>query len=322
MKVRVVVPEVVCLEVINKYREELKAFVESLERLVSSSGRLQLYVTLPSLDIATAVERYEAWFCGRLEASKVTIAPIPSVSHDELLRAVLARRPPFSADDRGYRDALIWECLRSLAGDLHFVSADSVFYQSKEGCELHSDLPPPHRQASVTGYRGVAQFLDAHLDQSARAVRQIRRALDETSLGATVEKEIVRLVLEEDVFGLDGRGDVRHDLEIPELPPDVESTTVDAAEVESPVVVCSAQPIDGNRCLVELEAKTLLRLSFYARKADAYSWKAEHRRLITDPDWNEHMVECELETVRDVSSDAEWSTTEEKLTELYLSGIW
>lgn len=44
----------------------------------------------------------------RLESNSVEVLPLPTVEHQTLLNLDLAGRPPFAANGKGYRDALIW----------------------------------------------------------------------------------------------------------------------------------------------------------------------------------------------------------------------
>lgn len=81
-----------------------------------------------------------------LSARRVSLLPLPSVSHDALTRRELDGRKPFKDNGTGYRDALIWSTVLELcaaepeAGELLFVSANHTDFCDGDGAELAQQL--------------------------------------------------------------------------------------------------------------------------------------------------------------------------------------
>jgi hypothetical protein len=322
-ELRIVVPEVVVLELVNKYREEVLSVDEDLKKSGAQLDRLGLVSQLPKIGANEAAQRYEGWLREHLSAARVQVAAIPDIPHLELLVRVLQRRRPFSAGDKGYRDALIWESVLSL-GDrpsIHLISADNAFYVSNDSGILHPDLMSVQRTNRVSGHRSVGTFLDGHLSQNNEALRDVRDALGDGVFGRSVADRVAAAALEAGLLETDARGDALYDFDLFELPDGGDSPSVERAEVQGEVEVESARSVGEDSYLLDLKADVELAISFYAHKSDAYAWQGAARAYIVDPDWNEHMVLCELTTQRDIYFEARWTRGDADVQDIQITGI-
>jgi len=143
--IAVYVPEVVLDEISSCYRREMEALRAKLDKAASTwqrySGRS--ICSLPSdEDMAQECSHYSTWLRAKLESIQAVIPAYPDVSHRVLAQRAMARRRPFREDDRGYRDALIWETVLSLCAGI----GEPMFLVSKnrkdfgDGPEPHADL--------------------------------------------------------------------------------------------------------------------------------------------------------------------------------------
>jgi len=156
-----IVPEVVVDEVVNAYRELLEKEkreyydqIDALRRLIP--GRTS---RKPPIE----VERYVTGYRSLLEAAiekHGEILPYPDINHKQVVSWALARKKPFSANDAGYRDYLIWQTVKSQlqwgSEQLILLTGNSKDFGSNE---LHSDLAADiHDPARVKLIHDLATF--------------------------------------------------------------------------------------------------------------------------------------------------------------------
>jgi len=136
----VVVPQVVLEEVHSLFG---RAAAEAL-------GKLRPFVRdrIFSVELAEApvlLEEYKEALEERLRELEAQIPTYAEVPHERLISRALARRRPFRAEDRGYRDALIWETFLDLArrgtSELFLISKNHRdFGADQDSTQLHPDL--------------------------------------------------------------------------------------------------------------------------------------------------------------------------------------
>lgn len=111
-RAELLLPEVVVQELVTHYAEEVKRSLRDLRKLRGTLDRLHLNVDMVHLqesedDLASD---YEKWLRSHV-SQHGRILPLPTVSHERLLKDTLLGRKPMSRGDGGYRDALIWHSL-------------------------------------------------------------------------------------------------------------------------------------------------------------------------------------------------------------------
>ncbi len=156
------VPEIAVLEIVNKWAEEAR-------KLYKLSRRLGLHLAedqpAKELKIDDLVRNYEQGLRNQINALGETI-PVPEVGHLTLVQRCLRRHRPFTEDDSGYRDALIWASVLSEANAwtrLAFITADKHF-MDKSRLGLHEDLKADVRQRELPDgcvdlYPSIKEFL-------------------------------------------------------------------------------------------------------------------------------------------------------------------
>lgn len=140
-EIKVGIPEVVVDEINRQYREHVASERTAVARALGSYDRLtgtrhECPISLGEVESLGA----EFDFAPAFKAKGGSVLPFPDVDPRTLHRRSLEHRRPFDDDDRGYRDALIWETvLTELAQSTErviFVTRDKGFYDGRE--------PHPH----------------------------------------------------------------------------------------------------------------------------------------------------------------------------------
>lgn len=148
--VRLVVPEVVLLELsrqwVEEAREKLAEVLTGVKKLNESLVEFDLgkvEIKVPEPDRTAFYSFAEDLF----RSKRVEIPSPPEVSVRDLLAKEIEVRKPFDRQGTGFRDALIWETVRELCGDLDDPSTPVVFvtnnhtdFCDKRGGGLHRDL--------------------------------------------------------------------------------------------------------------------------------------------------------------------------------------
>lgn len=114
----VYIPELVIDESINKYKEQLQLGNSKIDKGISDLKRLigKTVFENPITDkyIIDEVDEYQKGFRKQIKNLGIKIIPYPTIKHQELVKRDLARKKPFQESGKGYRDALIWESVKSL----------------------------------------------------------------------------------------------------------------------------------------------------------------------------------------------------------------
>lgn len=146
--VRLVVPEVVLLELSRQWVEEVqdksdavRTGVKKLNDALVEAGPIEVDLPQPHRSV------YYDYVEKRLHANRAEVPPPPEVSVRGLLAKEIEVRKPFARSGTGFRDALIWETVREVCDDLEepgtpvvFVTDNHKDFCNKKAGSLHLDL--------------------------------------------------------------------------------------------------------------------------------------------------------------------------------------
>lgn len=223
--VGLVVPELVVLEAVNKFREQLATDVALADKSLQSIARKRGtsdHSPMGDNFVQSATSEYEGHLRRRIDSVGGVVPPIPEIPHRVLVDWALQRRKPFSSDGRqGYRDALIWlsvlDTSRKSTRSVSFLSSNVSDFGADKltlAPALVADLEQAGLDPSKVMYFGaVDAFVTAVLEPRLEAARQsassIARQLNAEAISAAitaalVDQEIVpeALALPEDVMDL------------------------------------------------------------------------------------------------------------------------
>lgn len=205
-EIRLVVPEVVLLELSRQWAEEVQSAADGIGRSVAKLNtalrdveQQPLLVPVAPLDRSVFYDHVSAL----LKDKRVEVSPPPEVSVIDLMHKDLDVRKPFIRSGKGFRDAMTWETIKQVCTDLAepanlvvFVTDNHTDFCVRENGPLHpdlrSDLHPSQRfdvQASVKA------LLDhAELDPIVKRFRVLEATFTPPRLLELVESAIVELV--------------------------------------------------------------------------------------------------------------------------------
>lgn len=141
---RITIPEVVVCEVVGKYKGALQEQKQKLETVGNELNRIRQHHNhrLPEIDVSGEGSTYEDSLRDTLSKQGVGIAPVPDISHTELVQRAIDRTKPFNENKGGYRDSLIWFTVleEAKSNEVAFVSANHKDFQVEKGGALHPHL--------------------------------------------------------------------------------------------------------------------------------------------------------------------------------------
>lgn len=190
--VRLVVPELVALEVVAHQRRRITEALVGLRRHLAT---LQIRtVDMPTADTATT--KFESEWRSKLR--KAAWRPIPDgPPHRVLAERAVQRRKPFKDDGSGYRDALIFETVLQIAyeepkTEVVFVSANtSDFGKGKFADDLLDQLEllvgrsaPTHLMASA------AEAAEKYAPPAGAIAGKLRGKLKSAAVRSTVLRQL------------------------------------------------------------------------------------------------------------------------------------
>lgn len=265
---RLVVPELVVRELVNKKRESLVDADHRLRRSHAALAEVGYTGALARPDLAVLTSTFEGRVRQMLATAKADVPALSSVAHEALVTRALERRKPFSSTGAGYRDALIWHTVLELLEQddeaLVLVTNNSKdFAEAKQPTQLSDDLRRDLAERDTDPGRiqlvpSLDDFAKEHLAPETIAGGELESALNEgTDLRRSFERDLQQ-ELSGHVFDHD---DVRRlDAERLDLGYEIDDAEVESAEVLDAyrlhgVWVIKANLLDEARALVELEAE-------------------------------------------------------------------
>lgn len=139
------IPMVVVDELENQYQQALQEKVNEYNKALKSLSHMGTSLTYQKLDIQKQIDGYKDWLLIELSSKGVVILDYPTTGHDYLVAKELGLKKPFLNSQKGYRDALIWETVKTFRlqkkdAEVVFVSENTNDFANKNKESLHDDL--------------------------------------------------------------------------------------------------------------------------------------------------------------------------------------
>lgn len=112
----VCVPEVVVDEIVSHYKDELLEAHDTYNKGVSKLKKLLPEMPksiISELTVEDQLQKFREQYESELQAKNIKILPYPNVDHKSIVAKELDKKKPFKDSQKGYRDSLIWETVKS-----------------------------------------------------------------------------------------------------------------------------------------------------------------------------------------------------------------
>lgn len=296
------IPEVVVDESINKYREKIQECKSKIDRGISDFKRLtgKDIGDNPISDefVLKEAKEYAENFKKQLRELGIKIIPYPSTPHQELVKRDLARKKPFQETGKGYRDALIWESIKSICkkSSSLFENSKVIFVNKnhKDFCEgglLHPDLKEDLVNNGIDGnYIRVIEDIDIFIKEYIKPkqiiLKNIQDALNTNNeynkidLNIEIENRITDFLL-------------HHEFDYEESPFRQEFENPSVVNVDKPsFTVTEVRQISEDEILIEVEIDVNCEFDFFIFKSDAMCMDEDELPYIWNSNWNKHYMDA------------------------------
>jgi len=176
------VPEIVVDEAVNLYREDLEQLLQSLEgsaaKINALTGRQSMHFEKPNPK--NEANSYRRQLMSRIDSVNGVMIPYPEISHKQVVERDLARKKPFKRNGSGYRDLLIWECIKSLlvlgSEEVVFISANTKDFGLGPlvDIDLQIEILNPSR---LQVFRNLKDFNEAYVFPNLRMLDDFKARL-------------------------------------------------------------------------------------------------------------------------------------------------
>jgi hypothetical protein len=316
----IVVPRVVVEETKNKHKTHLD---EALRQLEEARTRARVIfkkvsdlqgseLTLDFAPIGRA-KGYPEFLDEKLKSLNSRIIDYCDIPQQSLIARALEKRRPFRNDDKGYRDAVIWESLLTLCTgnttEIAFVSNDQDAFW--DGNNVHPDL------IADLDHRSFSK-------EKIRLFSNLPALADEHFLPfLTAEKDYLTLVLSGKLPGLNIEEEINSNLDTiiesinskPELlrdDPDESEPQVTSIDSPTDLMVGDASQASDEIVVISFSFEVEVTFSFFVPHFDAYQLDEEYEHVL-DWDWNESVVRAEGTRAVNISAMIAFDLTREEV---------
>lgn len=305
------VPDVVVDEMVNQYRKKLIQFMPGYTGMQKLIRRTQGGEDKFDKDafLSDNISEYETFLRKKLKGIGIKVIDYPKVDVKTLVSKDLNVKKPFREikdGSIGYRDALIWETVKSVCQpptalledpQVEFLTENTKDFAGADNA-LHTDLVEELKTAGfsencVLLVPDVKQFFETKIDTELEELEQIKMALQKSGkfnrfeltdeVSRVLSEDYVTDILKESDYD---SGDHYH------LPGYMEDPTI--GNVNIPCIDdVMVRRLSDQSVLIEVEANVNVDLDFFVYKADYYLIDEDDAPYIVDNDWNDHYMWCE-----------------------------
>lgn len=296
----VYIPAIVVDESINKYREKIQECKSKIDKSISDFKRLtgKDIKDNPISDefISKETDEYATLFKKQLQNLDIKIIPYPPVSHQELVKRDLARKRPFQESGKGYRDALIWESVKSICEKQTslFDTPKTIFVNKnhKDFCTeglLHPDLKEDLIDNGINeAYVRIVEDIDVFVKEYIKPKQKfLKDILDKLN----VDKEFGQISLSVEIENRITKYLLYREFDYEESPFRQEFENPSVASIDDlSFIVTDVRQISEDEILVEINVNVDCEFDFYIFKSDAICMDEDELPYIWNDDWNKHYM--------------------------------
>lgn len=304
------IPEVVVDEMVNQYRKKMVSYLPGYAEVVKMIARTQEKPEKYDREdfLQTSEEEYALFLRKKIAELGIQIIPYPTVDIKKLVHKDLKVKKPFKEvkdGNIGYRDALIWESIKSICHQpqalmedpqIEFITENTRDFADSDKT-LHPDLVKELKEAGLSEncvalIPDVKEFFEKRIDTELVELDEIKeKLLKEGKYNRFNLQEETERVLTQDYIK-----DVIEDTDFDSgqryyLPEYVEEPTVYDVQIPR-IEEVSVRLLNDKTVLIEAKATIAVELDFFVFKSDYYLFDENSRPDIIESDWNDHYMWC------------------------------
>lgn len=292
------VPEIVLDEVFNKFEERLIEAKSKIDKELSAIRKItdtEVENEINKDFVEENVSGYKRYINDLFNRNNIKILDYPNVPHKEIAHKAIKKIKPFNVNEKGYRDALIWENIKSLMPEIgtNAANPDIVFITNnkKDFCENENDL---HKELikeleiddldidSIKVYNSLNDF--------SNNIKQLF-FIQENSFKKRIElREIEDFDLENMLLtSLREELDNSDISDIESIPHSYQDSTVRFIEKVDNLKIKDVRKLNSTEFLIDLTCNAEMTIDFYVDKSDYYL-DDNITYDVEELDWNDYVI--------------------------------
>lgn len=295
------VPEVVLEEIVNKFRQRLEKAQKDIDselETITDFTTTTLSNPLGTDFVDQSVDAYRQRLDKLFTKYGVTMMPIPETDHRFLVKKAMLKKKPFNTNEKGYRDNLIWENIKSLISpadveiasspELVFITDNHTDFMS--GAQLHEDLvaeleDQELQSETIKVYRNIKEFTDGRLALYEVQADIFKDRLDKKEFWDFELKSIIEAFLDKEYVG-HKVGDFEFTAPGDYIDDEREVTAYDENfELQNLTV----KKLSADEFVVAVRIDLETELEIFIDKSDFYNFR-DYDYSVIEPDWNRHVM--------------------------------
>lgn len=293
------IPEIVLDEVFNKFAQRLQKTKSEISSEIEKFNKLtRKSVGSPFTDplITKSIKEYQDHVQKIIKEHHIVVDQYPATDHKRLAKKAMLSKKPFNINEKGYRDCLIWENLKSLISqedveiastpEAVFISGNHKDFCAKEN-KLHEDLieeleEDKLRTDSIIIYSNLTDFNDKVTKLFFEKASQFEGKLRNKDFWDFELKDAIDKYLFKEFVG--------QEWSLWEYSPGANSRpTISAIYDDYQIDDISVKKLSSDEYIVDVQFKLNTELDYYVDKHEHYSAEDQEYSVI-DYDWNDHVV--------------------------------
>jgi predicted nucleic acid-binding protein len=292
------VPEIVLDEVFNKFEERLieaKSKIDKEFSVIKKITNSEILNEISEIFIEEKVFEYKKYIIELFNKNKVKTLDYPNVCHKEITYKAIKKIKPFNANEKGYRDALIWENIKSLMPIIgtNAANPDVVFITNnkKDFCETERDLHKElikELEKSDLDIESIKIFNT--LNEFSNNLKELFFSQENSFKERIEQREIENFDLENLLLtSLREKLNNSDISDIESMPHSYQDSTVRFIEKVDKLKITDVRKLNSTEYLIDLTCNAEMTIDFYVDKFDYYS-NDEITYDVEDLDWNDYVI--------------------------------
>lgn len=292
------VPEIVLDEVFNKFEERLidaKSKTDKELSVIKKMTDTDVKNEINEDFIEEKVSEYKKYVYDLFGKNNINILDYPNVPHKEIAHKAIKKMKPFNTNEKGYRDSLVWENIKSLMPKIgtNAANPDVVFVTNnkKDFCENDNDLHKELRKElekdgldidSIKVYNTLNNFSNDIKQLFFTQESSFKRRIE---LGEIEDFDLENMLLTSLRAELDN-SDIS---DIESIPHSYQDSTVRFIEKVDNLKIRDVRKLNSTEYLIDLTCNAEMTIDFYVDKSDYYS-SDDATYDVEDLDWNDYVI--------------------------------
>lgn len=294
------IPEVVLDEAFNKFKQRIEKSQDIVNSEIQKFNKMcKATIDVPFSDdlISTVIEDYKNRVAKIIADNKITLIAYPKTDHRYLAKKAMLSKKPFNTNEKGYRDCLIWENIKSLISeeDVDIASSPELVFITDNHTDFVSNTDQLHldlvKELEEEGLKNDSIVIYPSLGEFNEKVAKLFLTQASIFEGRLKNNEFwdfeLKSLIDEFLFKEFVGSELSNYYEY--APGANSEPTVSSIDDDYKIDNISVRKLSSDEYIVDVNFDLETELDYFVDKSDYYS-SDEVEYSVIDYDWNEYVV--------------------------------